>query len=96
MRQLKEWRKDNTPRLDQIYIPNYLNSNQSNNSSHYFVKGDGNRLNHHLVSCVLEIVKCRNPSLGLTTKVKGCKVAGQEGDPGVTSHAPGSAKSVNR
>ncbi len=35
---------------------------------------------------------CRNPSLGLTTKVKGCKVVGQERDPGVTSHAPKSAK----
>jgi hypothetical protein len=37
---------------------------------------------------------CRNPSLGLATKARGYKVAGQEGDPGVTSHAPGSAKSV--
>jgi hypothetical protein len=37
---------------------------------------------------------CRNPSLGLATKARGCKVAGQEGDSGVTSHAPGSAKSV--
>ncbi len=37
---------------------------------------------------------CRNPSLGLATKVRGCKVAGQEGDPGVTSHAPRSVKSV--
>ncbi len=26
--------------------------------------------------------KCCNPSLGLTTKARGCKVAGQEGDPG--------------
>jgi hypothetical protein len=38
--------------------------------------------------------ECRNPKLGLVTKVKGCKVAGQEGDPGVTSHASKSAKSV--
>jgi hypothetical protein len=37
---------------------------------------------------------CRNPSLGLTTKARGWKVAGQEGDLGVTSHAPESAKSV--
>jgi hypothetical protein len=37
---------------------------------------------------------CRNPSLGFTTEARGCKVAGQEKDPGVTSHAPGSAKSV--
>jgi hypothetical protein len=36
---------------------------------------------------------CRNPNLGLATKVRCGKVAGQEGDPGVTSHAPGSAKS---
>jgi hypothetical protein len=38
--------------------------------------------------------KCRNPSLGLTTKVRGYKGAGQEEDPGVTSHALRSAKSV--
>jgi hypothetical protein len=38
--------------------------------------------------------KCRNPSFGLATKARGYKVAGQEGDPGVTSHAHGSAKSV--
>ncbi len=37
---------------------------------------------------------CRNPSLGLATKARGCKGAGQEGHPGVTSHAPRSAKSV--
>jgi hypothetical protein len=35
---------------------------------------------------------CRNPSLELTTKARGCKVASQEKDPGVTSHAPSSAK----
>jgi hypothetical protein len=44
-------------RLDQICIPNYLASNQVNNSPHYYVKGDGVRSNHHHVSCVLEIVK---------------------------------------
>ncbi len=37
---------------------------------------------------------CHNPSLGFVTKARGCKVAGQEGDPGVTSHAPRNAKSV--
>ncbi len=37
---------------------------------------------------------CRNPSLGLATKARGCKVAGQKKDLGITSHAPGSAKSV--
>jgi hypothetical protein len=36
----------------------------------------------------------RDPNLGRTTKVKGCKDASQERDPGVTSHIPGSAKSV--
>jgi hypothetical protein len=30
---------------------------------------------------------CRNPSLGLATKIMACKGAGQEGSPGVTSHA---------
>jgi hypothetical protein len=37
-----------------------------------------------------------NPSLGLTTKTKGCKVASQEKDPVVTSHAPESAKEFER
>ncbi len=40
------------------------------------------------------MTSCHNPSLGLATKAKGWKVAGQEGDLGVTSHALGSAKSV--
>jgi hypothetical protein len=31
---------------------------------------------------------CRNPSLGLATKARACKVAGQEGSPGVMLHAP--------
>ncbi len=44
-------------RLNRIYIPNYLASNQASNSSHYFVKGDGIRSNHHLICCVLEIAK---------------------------------------
>jgi hypothetical protein len=39
-------------------------------------------------------IRCRNPSIGLMTKGRACKVAGQEGGPGVTSHAPRSAKSV--
>ncbi len=33
-----------------------------------------------------------NSNLGLVTKVRGCKVAGLEKDPGLTSHAPESAK----
>jgi hypothetical protein len=36
--------------------------------------------------------KCRNPSLGLTTKVTAYKVVGQEGSPGIMPHAPGSAR----
>jgi hypothetical protein len=39
-----------------------------------------------------QVTSCRNPSLGLATKARACKVAGQEGSPGVTSHIPGSAK----
>jgi hypothetical protein len=31
---------------------------------------------------------CRNPNLGLPTKARGWKVAGQEEDLGITSHAP--------
>ncbi len=31
---------------------------------------------------------CCNLSLGLVTKAKACKNAGQKGSPGVTSHAP--------
>jgi hypothetical protein len=35
---------------------------------------------------------CRNPSLGLTTKARGCKVAGQEGSLRVMPHAPKSVR----
>ncbi len=35
---------------------------------------------------------CCNPNLGLTTKAKACKVAGQEGSLGVRLHAPRSAR----
>jgi hypothetical protein len=38
--------------------------------------------------------KCCNLNLGLATKARGYKGAGQEEDSRVTSHAPGSAKSV--
>jgi hypothetical protein len=38
--------------------------------------------------CVSNVL-CRNPSLGLVTKTRACKGAGQEGSLGVTSHAPG-------
>jgi hypothetical protein len=37
---------------------------------------------------------CRNPNLKLVAKATGCKVAGQEKDLGVTSHAHRSVKSV--
>ncbi len=37
-------------------------------------------------------VLCCNPSFGFTIKVRACKSVGQEGSPGVTFHAPGSAK----
>ncbi len=43
---------------------------------------------------LVPLLSCRNPSLGFMTKVRGCKVAGQEKDLGVISHAPESAKSV--
>jgi hypothetical protein len=42
-----------------------------------------------LMNLVLNQVKCPNPSLGLATKARACKVVGQEGSLGVTSHAPG-------
>ncbi len=37
---------------------------------------------------------CHNLSLGLATKTRGCKVASQVGDQGVTSHAPGNEKTM--
>ncbi len=53
----KNGKKIIMPRLDRIYIPNYLTFDQASNSSHYFMKGDGIRSNYHLVNCVLEIAK---------------------------------------
>ncbi len=35
---------------------------------------------------------CRNPSLGLVIKATACNDAGQEGSPGVTSHASESVR----
>jgi hypothetical protein len=46
--------------------------------------------NWHSNTCCI----CHNLSLGLAIKARGCKVPNQEGDLGITSHAPGSAKSV--
>ncbi len=36
--------------------------------------------------------QCRNPSLGLATKARGCKVEGQVGDPGAFHMLPGVQK----
>jgi hypothetical protein len=36
---------------------------------------------------------CCNPNLRLVIKARGCKVAGQKKDLGITSHAPGSVNS---
>jgi len=41
-------------------------------------------------------ISCCNPSLGLATKARGCKVAGQKGSPGIRPHAPRSAKECER
>jgi hypothetical protein len=38
----------------------------------------------------LQIMWCRNLNLGLMTNARACKGAGQDGSPGVTSHALGS------
>jgi hypothetical protein len=43
-------------------------------------------------TCPLHNIECHNPSLGLATKARVCKGAGQEGSPWVTSHAPGSVR----
>ncbi len=42
---------------------------------------------HHVFN-----MKCRNPNIGLMTKARACKGAGQEGNLGVTFHAPRSVK----
>ncbi len=45
---------------------------------------------------LVEVVTCRNPSLGLVTKARACKVTCQEGSPGVTPHGPGSVGKCER
>ncbi len=46
-------------------------------------------------SCLYGIlISVTTLALGLRPKQGGCKVAGQEGNLGVTSHVPGSAKNV--
>jgi hypothetical protein len=49
-----------------------------------------------MVHIIYEHNLCRNPNFGLTTKTKGYKVASQEKDPGITSHAPKNAKNVRK
>jgi len=50
------------------------------------------RENQRQLRC--DLYNCRNPSLGLRPRQGGvCKVAGLVVDSGVTSHAPGNAKS---
>ncbi len=40
----------------------------------------------------MTVITCHNLSLGLATKAKACKGAGQKGSPGIASHAPGSVQ----
>jgi hypothetical protein len=47
---------------------------------------------HKVVVPIMSL--CCNPSVGLAARVRGCKVASQERDPGVTLHTPESAKRV--
>jgi hypothetical protein len=49
-------------------------------------------MNPHIPKRTFTLGVYRNPSFELATKVKGCKVVGQEGSPRVMSHAPGSAR----
>jgi hypothetical protein len=58
------------------------------------LKGQASLLFGTQLSFSLTTLKCHNLSLELTTKARGCKVASQEKDLRVTSHVPGSAKSV--
>ncbi len=53
------------------------------------VKGHPNLVNMHSYKKIVQIA-CRNPSLGLMTKARAYKGAGQERSLGVASHALGS------
>jgi hypothetical protein len=62
---------------------------------------NSSRLNFYLLAKplffwvkLLILGNCCNLNLGLITKARACKVAGQKGSPGVTFHAPKSAKNV--
>jgi hypothetical protein len=45
-------------------------------------------VNHSHPMDLLMVLLCDNPSFGLATKAKACKVASRKGSLGVTSHAP--------
>jgi hypothetical protein len=60
------------------------------------IKYDANFLSKNIKANFMNLHICRNPSLGLATKARGCKVVGQEKSPGPMSHAPGSAKECER
>jgi hypothetical protein len=57
--------------------------------AHIAIKLNIKSMNVHLLKIMWS---CCNPRLRLATKAKACKVVGQEGSLGVTSHALGSAK----
>jgi len=40
--------------------------------------------------------ECHNPNLGLASKVRGCKVAGQEGSPRIMLHAAKTVRECER
>jgi hypothetical protein len=46
-------------------------------------------LNHLIGYC---FIVCRNPNLGLTTKIRACKGASQKGSSGITFHLPRSVR----
>jgi len=55
----------------------------------FFVKNDLIEINIHTFYWTFIYGSCRNPRLGLATKARACKVAGQKGSLGVTLHALG-------
>jgi hypothetical protein len=72
-------------------------------SQHNFAQSKGKKLSSLCFTCmkgiknqsqIMPYSQCCNPSLGLVTKARCGKVVNQEGDLGVTSHVPRSAKSV--
>jgi hypothetical protein len=59
----------------------------------YIVAGHGTNIQMAFCPKILQW-ECHNPNLRLVTEARGCKVAGQEKDLRVTSHAPRNAKKV--